>query len=255
VKVLVGCSGRAGLSWERYSEAFDIIEVQETFYRMPRPSTLARWRSRAPALGFALKAFQGITHPLSSPTWRRAGRQRPSARPEAYGHLKPTDEVFSLWERICELVRAVGARSVLLQLPPSFDRSQENLENMKSFLGSIERPVPLALELRHASWFSDLRWLGSLLADLSVTHVVDPLAMGPAHIQGIAYYRLHGLGWPGPRLIYRHEYTEQELRRGLELIAAYGGEEAFVFFNNTNMKEDAAKFKGLLMALPSSPPA
>lgn len=255
MRILVGCCGLAGLKWESYEAAFDVIELQQAFYKLPRPSTAARWRARAPSLTISLKAFQGITHPLSSPTWRRAGAQRPREAPEAYGHLRPTEQVFALWEKVGELAKALQANAILLQLPPSFELNEENLANMKAFLGSISRPAALALELRHASWLADRSRLGSLLSELRVTHVVDPLSMKPAHIERLAYYRLHGAGWPGPRLDYRHVYAEEELRRALELVAAYGGEEALVLFNNLRMRSDAARFKQLLMALPSSPPA
>ena len=73
-----GCCGLAGMGLSRYAELFSVVELQSTFYRLPTIATARGWRSKVPqGFRFTLKAFQGVTHPVSSPTWRRAGRQKP----------------------------------------------------------------------------------------------------------------------------------------------------------------------------------
>ena len=68
----VGCCGFPG-GMRSYFSRFEIVEVQQTFYQPPRMETALRWRREAPAdFEFAIKAWQLITHPPSSPTYRRA---------------------------------------------------------------------------------------------------------------------------------------------------------------------------------------
>jgi uncharacterized protein YecE (DUF72 family) len=52
---------------------FCLVELQSTFYRVPKLETVAGWRMRAREdFEFSVKAWQAITHPLTSPTWKRA---------------------------------------------------------------------------------------------------------------------------------------------------------------------------------------
>lgn len=67
------------MSLRDYPRSFDVLEVQSTFYRLPMLKTAERWRSVVPkTFDFTIKAFQGIRHPISIPTWKRARKQRPT---------------------------------------------------------------------------------------------------------------------------------------------------------------------------------
>jgi len=73
-----------------YFGRFGLVEVQQTFYKMPKLETAARWRQQAPSdFEFTLKAWQLITHPSVSPTYRRAGIEIPSDLKDRYGFLDP----------------------------------------------------------------------------------------------------------------------------------------------------------------------
>lgn len=246
MKIWVGCCGLAGLGWKEYESRFDAIEIQSTFYRLPRLSTAKSWREQAPKLRITLKAWQGVTHPATSPTWRKAGAQRPSADEESYGHLQPTEKVFKAWQSTLQVCRELNAEACLIQLPPSFDRRKEHIENMVGFFEQIERPPLIAIEFRHKSWFEDLDGLARLLDRLRLTHVVDPLTQRPAHVEGVAYYRLHGRVLPGGRLDYKYRYTHEEILRIKQEVERSGVEQAYVFFNNISMRDDATKLLSLL---------
>ena len=89
----VGCCGLAGMSLSRYAEEFEVVELQSTFYRLPKPKTAKRWRESVRSdFEFTMKVFQGVTHPVSSPTWRRAGSQKPEAGPGGGGHRQRLPE-------------------------------------------------------------------------------------------------------------------------------------------------------------------
>jgi len=60
---------------KRYLSQYELVEAQQTFYKPPRLKTALRWRREAPPqFEFAVKAWQLITHPISSITYRRAGQ-------------------------------------------------------------------------------------------------------------------------------------------------------------------------------------
>jgi uncharacterized protein YecE (DUF72 family) len=239
--VLVGCCGQAGLALARYAEVFPVIELQSTFYRLPREETARRWRESVPSgFRFTLKAFQGVTHPASSPTWRRAGSQRPTKGLENYGHLKPTEENFTAWRRSLAVARALRAEFIVLQLPPSFTRSPESLKDMEAFLTTVERPLPVGVEVRHKSWKEKPEELARLLDRLDVVHVVDPFRWRPL-TKGLTYFRLHGLG----SRPYHYTYTQEDLER-LSGFVGEAGEPCYVLFNNLAMREDAQRFMALL---------
>ena len=98
----MGCCG-----WRearaRYFAHFPVVELQDPFYDMPRPSLAARWRAAAPAgFQFSLKAWQLITHTPASPTYRRLKSQVASSERDLFGSFRPTGQVWLAWERTRE---------------------------------------------------------------------------------------------------------------------------------------------------------
>jgi len=240
-KVKIGCSGFPG-GKARYFRRFDLVEVNETFYRLPQLATAEKWRETAPPeFEFVVKAFQGVTHPARSPTWRRAG-DVPGKR-ENYGELKWTREVRDSWERTAEICLALRARLCLLQLPRSFRDTPENIRRAEKFFSSIDRHgLLLALELR--GW-SDENWR-RLCEEWDLIAVSDPFSSLPVSFgrAKIAYLRLHGSP-PGPKL-YSYKYTDQDLRELKKKIQGLRAvREVYVFFNNLSMAEDAERFRRL----------
>jgi uncharacterized protein YecE (DUF72 family) len=152
--IKVGCCGFPG-GMRRYFQEFSLVEVQKTFYSPPMVKTAQRWRSQAGEdFEFTLKAWQLITHP-PGPTYRKAGIEVKNKH--SYGFFRPTEEVFSAWEKTREIAEALRASVVVFQCPPSFTQTEENLSNLKNFFGSIERGrLTPAIELR-APWDGALR--------------------------------------------------------------------------------------------------
>ena len=70
--IRVGCCGFPRARSEYY-KAFQLVEVQQTFYHPPALKTVEKWRSDAPGdFEFTLKAWQLITHEFKSPNYRRS---------------------------------------------------------------------------------------------------------------------------------------------------------------------------------------
>ncbi|MPW39791.1 DUF72 domain-containing protein [Thermococcus sp. 101 C5] len=220
--ILVGtcgfCEGK-----KRYFEDFSTVEVQQTFYKILQEKTLQKWRKEAPEdFVFSIKAFQGITHPPTSPTWRRSN-VKPS---RDVGLLRPTKKVFRYWELTLKEAEALGAKFILIQLPKSFKENEESFANAEKFFKQIERrDFEIAVELR--GWSE--KGIEKFVREFDLIDVTDPLIREPLHRKRINYYRLHGSYQEG-RIIYKHKYSEEELREMAKKIKEWDRGESYVYF-------------------------
>ncbi len=156
-----------------YSQVFEAVELDGTFYRPPALSTVANWAAALPdRFAVAAKVPQAITHEA-----RLAGE-------EAAGMLRAfTHALAPLGDRLL---------AVVLQLPPSLGAA-EGRERLARLLGKRPRGLPVVVEVRHRSW--DRPWLSRLLADAGAAPVLTdrpgedpwPLLDGPPR-----YLRLLG---------------------------------------------------------------
>ncbi|MCS7116001.1 MAG: DUF72 domain-containing protein [Nitrososphaerota archaeon] len=242
-KVLVGCCGLSGLSLKKYAQNFNVIELQSTFYQLPQIETAQRWREEVgDDFEFSIKAFQGITHPITSPTWRRAGSQRPTEDVDKYGHLNPTPQNFRCWEETMAICKVLRSRVCVVQLPSSFTCTDDNVNRMIRFFKSVEKPEVLAIEVRGESWFERPSILKRALEEINGIHIVDPLVRRSVLESKVAYFRLHGLG----KRLYDYRYTDDDLERLIEVLQSMESLECYVMFNNLYAKDDATRFKRLL---------
>lgn len=250
-KVFIGTCGWSVRGGRRaYFEKFDCIEIQSTFYKLPSETTAAKWAEEAPpGFRYTMKAFQAVTHPPTSPTWRKAGITVPEGKRDRYGFLKPTEENFEAWEQTVKIARAVGAKVVVVQCPASFRATDENAENLVEFFKTAgEPPFAVGLELR-GNWRENEKLVAKLCDDLGLIHVVDPFRWyPPLSKHPTAYFRLHGIG--RGEVNYRYKYTDEDLARLKEFVerALESREEIYVMFNNLFMAQDAERFKELISA-------
>ena len=112
-----------------YAARLPAVEINNTFYRLPRASVLAAWREAVPAgFRFAIKAPRRITHQAK---------------------LADCADVVGYFT---ECLEALGEQlgCVLLQLPPYL---RKDAERLTAFLDAWPQALPIAVEFRHASWF------------------------------------------------------------------------------------------------------
>ena len=237
--VVVGCCGLSGMKLEDYARRFQALELQSTFYKLPRASTAERWKMVAPNLTFTLKAFQGITHPADSPTWRRSRNELKGVDPAEVGFLRLTKFTKMAWEKTERVAEILDAKVIVIQLPPKYDCSGGNLSRLRAFLSAVSTERIPAVEFRHRSWFGRLEEAREVISPWGGIIVTDPLKVDPPH-QPLHYHRMHG---SDGLTNYRHRYTNDELDR---LRRSVGGKKAYVFFNNLSMKEDAESFSRIL---------
>jgi uncharacterized protein YecE (DUF72 family) len=114
---------------EHYASQFDTVELDTTFYAVPRVSTISGWRERTPeGFQFAAKFPKTITHEKLL--------------------ANCADETFAFLDAMTLLDRKLGP--LLLQMPPSW--SAAGIETLTSFLGNLPTGFHYALEVRHQSW-------------------------------------------------------------------------------------------------------
>ncbi len=249
MRVYVGCCGFP-MSRRKYYETFDTVELQETFYNRPNPERMAKLRNEAPeGFVFNMKAWQAVTHPPSSPTWRRSKWRPPKELWERYGDLKPTRENIEAWEVTCDAAEALKARVVVVQTPPRFGYSEENVERVLRFFREASSicgsSVLIGWEPR-GSWRERPETVARIVESVDrLIHVVDPFRWWPptSGLSPTVYLRLHGIG--GRETNYRYKYSDEDLARLKEMVAEVDGE-VFVMFNNVFMRDDATRFKRIL---------
>lgn len=236
--VLVGCCGFASAQ-QQYFREFPLVEIQQTFYHPPQLATAQRWRQAAgPSFVFTLKAWQLITHPASSPTYRRLRRPLDEASRSRVGSFQPTEEVWHAWETTRSIAAVLEAPVVVFQCPASFTPTATHRQHLRAFFERVRQSgMPPGAAMPLIAWEPRGDWPRKAIADLcdelDLLHVVDPFVARPVR-RGVFYYRLHGIGG------YRHTYTEAEL----DQLAAWlkeSGEEGYCLFNNVTMRQDARR--------------
>jgi uncharacterized protein YecE (DUF72 family) len=218
---------------EYYSQFFNTVEINSSFYRPPSPGIVDNWVRRTPKdFLFTAKLWQKFTHPQM---YREAtGEAAAISR----------SDVDQFQRSLEPLVKHDRLRVLLAQFPPSFKNapfSHQLLEAVFKTFGQYQ----LAVELRHRSW-SDDDSTARLLREHNVAWVqIDepkfPTSLAPEVplTSDLAYFRFHGRNaatwWQGnSETRYQYLYSPEEIN-GLAARVKKAGEKArllFAFFNN-----------------------
>jgi len=132
----------------KYAAFFNAVEINTTFYRIPASDVVRSWaKAMPPGFRCSVKMPREITHGPMSPGTTIA----PSCSP--VGHLLDA-QTLDTAKFFFESLRPLGDKlgSVLIQFPPRF--SAERGDELLAFLDRFARRAPLAVELRHDSWWS-----------------------------------------------------------------------------------------------------
>jgi uncharacterized protein YecE (DUF72 family) len=194
---------------QHYVGHFPTVELNNPFYRQPRPQAWDLWRNNAPpGFLFAVKAHRFITH------------------------IKRLREVKEPLQRFLEGAMRLGDRlgPILYQLPPSFRRTPENQERLHHFLALLPPQLRHAVEFRHSSWMceealANLRDHGVAFCCFDSPGLKTPLvATAP-----FAYMRFHGA-----EALYASNYPDAVLEEWARRLLALGQglTDLFIYFNN-----------------------
>jgi len=219
-----------------YFEKFSAVEIDSSFYNLPKPETAARWRAAAPpGFQFAMKAWQIITHSADSPTYKRTrldARDRPHC-----GDFGFNPTIRWAWDETFRMAKALDAFLVLFQCPASFRPTKENVKNLRLFFERAKRGRFLMGWEPRGTWDNDL--VAKLCDDLDLVHVVDPFQNQPQHRGPLRYFRLHGNEGK------QHRFSDAEMDQ-LRQLCEVQRTSAYCFFNNGAMTADALRFQQLV---------
>ena len=202
-----------------YSRAFDFVEVNSTFYKIPSRKTVESWRRMVPpGFEFTVRCNRKATH-----------KCRFESNPD-------THDVFKRMVGICKTLKT---EIMHLQTPPSFQPTKTNIELIHSFLSSADlQGVRLALEMRGRGP-SPPSGLTTMMEDYDMIHCVDlSKSEQPAFKSDILYSRLFG---KGAHNIY--EPTDEELARIHKEVSEGDYRRAFMSFHFIKMYKDATRLK------------
>jgi uncharacterized protein YecE (DUF72 family) len=214
MRVLVGTSGFSYKEWvgtfypektkaadmlAYYASRLPVVELNNTFYRMPNAALIQGWAEKVPdSFRFVLKAPRSITH------------------------IRRLVECAEPLGRFATVARGLGEKlgPVLFQLPPQF---RKDVPRLQGFLSLLDPSLRAAFEFRHASWadpevYDALRAASVALCPSDVDDAPPPELIPTAPF---AYLRLR-----------RSDYSDQEIRDWADRIHAHAPEEVYVFMKH-----------------------
>src|SRR3972149_2793015 len=185
--------------WRAYADRLPAVEINNTFYRLPKAAVLESWAEQVPGgFRFVLKASRRIT---------QIKRLRDVAEETAY-----------LYQTAFSLGPHMGI--VLFQMPPNF---QKDLPRLQTFLDLIPPGRGAALEFRHSSWFED-----DVYQSLRAHHCALCLSdTDDAPIEAI----VSTADWGYLRL-RRDEYSRKAIGALAEKVRSQDWKSAYVFFKD-----------------------
>lgn len=204
-----------------YMRHFATVEINATYYGIPRPSVFASMAARAPEhFDFMVKVPESFTH-------RREQLER------------DRDRFLQAIEPLRGGRRLAG---LLAQFPFSFRFGTEELHYL-SIIKQVIEPTRLFVEFRHESWLNRAMYDHLRTESIGYVSVDEPPLPGliPPHAFATtptAYVRLHGRNgaqwWTGGALRYDYRYSSAELEEwGKKVVTLQAkGETTYVFFNN-----------------------
>jgi uncharacterized protein YecE (DUF72 family) len=203
--------GLAATKWlSLYAKQFKIAEINTSFYRLPKPSTIKNWIEKVPA-GF-----------LFCPKMSRYLTQFKKLNdPE-----EPLERFFDVFAPMYNIMGPV-----LVQLPPTLGYHRENVEFFYTVLKKYYNDFLFAIEIRHKSWLSDESL--TLMKQYHIAFVIsqskDKFPYAEQVTAKHVYVRFHG-----PDALYASQYSDKQLRYYAKLFLEWKkeGRNVYAFFNN-----------------------
>jgi uncharacterized protein YecE (DUF72 family) len=214
VKLLAGTSGYAFKEWKGafypkelkddgmlgfYASKFPAVEINNTFYRLPKENVLRDWAAQVPeTFTFSIKASQRITH---------------------YARLK--EESASLVDYLLRNTSTLGSHlgPILFQLPPNL---KKDVNRFRGFLGLLPADRRYVFEFRHESWFDEEVFTAMRDRDIAMCiSEQDDFKSPVVCTSSWGYLRLHKL-----------DYDAAALTDWAKCVTGQAWSDAYVFFKH-----------------------
>lgn len=202
-----------------YAGLFDTVEINNSFYRLPKEAMFKAWETQAP---------KGFHYTVKAPRF--------------FTHMKKLIVVRPDLQQFVELTYNLESKLgvILFQLPPKWKLNPERLE---LFLAALPEGPRYAFEFREHSWYtaeiySILQRYNCAFCIYELEHHQSPLEVTADFV----YIRLHG---PGNK--YQGSYTDEQLKLWKKRITTWrnSGKDVYIYFDND--QEGYAAFNALTL--------
>jgi uncharacterized protein YecE (DUF72 family) len=243
-KLRIGCSGWSYKDWDgifypkglpakdylkQYSKVFNCVEIDSSFYRVPYPAMVTRWRSNTPdGFLFSPKLSKKITHEKKL--------------------VDSQSNLLYFYSVLNKLKEKLGP--IAIQLPPSIKLST-HLGAMKDFISQLSPEFRHAIEFRHKSWFTPEVYALLKKSNIAMIWSLNQYLETPSEVTADFIYL---------RMVGDREITEfsgiqkdrsEDMKKWASAVKENSGkfESGYVFFNNHFAgfsPESANEFRRLL---------
>ena len=199
-----GLSQREWFSF--YASQFDTVEINSTFYRLPRVEVFEGWYKKAPKdFVFVLKGSRFLSHV------------------KKFKDPKEPWEIF--YEKALILKEKLGP--ILFQTPPSW---QKDLSRLQNFLKIVPKNLRFAFEFRHPSWFNEEVYEVLKKFNACLCFVSSPdWPTAEVFRADFIYVRFHG-----EERLYSSDYSDKKLKEWAQKFKKWlkDGRDVYAYFNN-----------------------
>ncbi len=224
-ELLVGTGGWAYFqvpdinSLKSYALAFNFVEVNSTFYEIPRFEMVKSWRHQVPAdFEFSVRCHRDLTHRCQ---------------------LEPIDSAFKTFAIMQRISKVLNSKFLVLVTPASINFDSEKLKRIRDFFASVNLNYPtIVWEIRRRANQSLPLGIKSLMKEYGIIHCTDLSKDSPIMKSDSLYTRIFG---KGKHNIY--QFTDDEMLQIKSKITRSEANIAVISFHNVRMYKDAARYK------------
>jgi uncharacterized protein YecE (DUF72 family) len=197
-----------------YSEVFNFVEVNYTFYNYPSLRRVENWRKLVPRdFTFSVRCHQDLTHRIG---------------------LKSTDDAFQVLNQMITYCRILESPFLVLETPSSYEFNSNSIKEAQEFFLSFNlKGVRLVWEIRSLINAQ----AAELMQDLDIVQAVDLSRETPLFPSDIIYTRLFGKGKHNT-----YQFTDAELEEIGHKILKSNAKTAALSYHGARMYSDALRF-------------
>jgi len=221
LEVIIGTGGwdyyptEVGDRLKAYAKRFKFVEVNSTFYKMPKLGTVRSWRRRVPRdFLFSVKCNSAATHVY---------------------RLEPVKETFQVLERMFMVCRLLLSQMLILQTPASLKVDMGKVKNISTMLKNLNSDEVQVFWEARTPWPEKVdRRVKKAMIESGIMPVVDISQENPIPGLPIIYSRLfsHGDLW----------YSDDLIKKIDERVSESGSGKGVLTFHGASMYRDASRY-------------
>jgi uncharacterized protein YecE (DUF72 family) len=198
-----------------YSEVFNFVEVNSTFYEYPAVEAVQRWRRTVPSdFTFSVRCHQNLSHNIG---------------------FVPTNQAYEVFYHMKHYCDILKSPYLVLETPAKYEINHENLKDAKDFFSSLKFDgLRLVWEYRAPI----TRIVVDLMEDFGIIQCVDLSRQRPSYSLDVAYSRLFGKGWHNV-----YQFSDDELAEIDRRAHETNSKTVILSYHGLRMNSDALRFK------------